>query len=112
MRRRRRHGADARFLGLNEIVIQTGPPFHMLDLDLVVDGETVAAFSGDGLIVSTPVGSTAHNLSAGGPILGQELPAFVLTPICPHTLTTGPWSIPRTRCTPSPFGRRRGGTGW
>jgi NAD+ kinase len=62
----------------------------MLDLDLSVDGETVSRFIGDGLIVSTPIGSTAHNLSAGGPILGQELPAFVITPICPHTLTNRP----------------------
>jgi NAD+ kinase len=62
----------------------------MLDLDLAVDGVSVARFSGDGLIVSTPVGSTAHSLSAGGPILGQELPAFVITPICPHALTYRP----------------------
>jgi len=75
------------FLGLNDIVVQAGPPFHIIDLDLLVDGETVSRFSGDGLIVSTPIGSTAHNLSAGGPILGQELSAFVITPICPHTLT-------------------------
>jgi NAD+ kinase len=46
--------------------------------------------SGDGLIVSTPVGSTAHNLAAGGPILGQELEAFVITPVSPHSLTTRP----------------------
>ena len=78
------------FLGLNEIVLRTGPPFHMIDLDLIVDGETVSRFSGDGLIISTPVGSTAHSLSAGGPILGQELDALVITPICPHSLTNRP----------------------
>jgi NAD+ kinase len=77
-------------LGLNEVVFQAGPPFHMIDLDLSVDGEAVSRFSGDGLILSTPVGSTAHSLSAGGPILGQELSAFVITPICPHTLTYRP----------------------
>jgi NAD+ kinase len=78
------------FLGLNEITIHAGPPFHMIDLDLIVDGETVSRFSGDGLIVATPVGSTGHSLSAGGPIVEQELPAFVITPICPHTLTNRP----------------------
>jgi NAD+ kinase len=78
------------FLGLNEVAILAGPPFNMIDLDLMVDGETVSRFGGDGLIVSTPVGSTAHNLSAGGPILGQDLWAFVITPICPHTLTNRP----------------------
>jgi NAD+ kinase len=87
-------GAELRhartLLGLNEVVVHAGPPFHMIDLDLVVDGETVSRFSGDGLIVSTPVGSTGHSLSAGGPVLGQELPAFVITPICPHMLTNRP----------------------
>ncbi len=77
-------------LGLNEVLFHTAPPFRMLDLDLAVDGNIVARFSGDGLIVSTPVGSTAHSLSAGGPILSQELQAFVITPICPHTLTYRP----------------------
>lgn len=77
-------------LGLNDVTLQTGPPFHMLELDLIIDDEPVARYSGDGLIVSTPVGSTAHSLSAGGPILGQELPAFVVTPICPHGLTSRP----------------------
>ena len=61
------------FLGLNEIAVQTAPPFHMLELGLVVDGEPASRYSGDGLIVSTPIGSTAHSLSAGGPILGQDL---------------------------------------
>ncbi|HEV2946854.1 MAG TPA: NAD(+)/NADH kinase [Gemmataceae bacterium] len=78
------------FLGLNEITVQTGAPFHMIDLDLAVDGEPVSRFSGNGLILSTPIGSTAHSLSAGGPILGQELSAFVITPICPHALTARP----------------------
>lgn len=77
-------------LGLNEIAFHTPPPFHMIEMDLTVDGESVCRFSGDGLILSTPIGSTAHNLSAGGPILGQELEAFVITPICAHTLTYRP----------------------
>ncbi len=78
------------YLGLNEIVIHADPGSHMLDLELQVDGETVTHYGGDGLILSTPIGSTAHSLSAGGPILGQELAAFVITPICPHTLTSRP----------------------
>jgi NAD+ kinase len=83
-------GTTRTFLGLNEIAVQTAPPFHMIDLDLVVDGEPASRYRGDGLIVSTPIGSTAHSLSAGGPILGQDLCAFVITPICPHTLTNRP----------------------
>lgn len=78
------------FIGLNEIVIHAGPPFRMIDLDLSVDGEWVATYRCDGLIISTPVGSTGHNLSAGGPILRQDLQAFVITPICAHTLTHRP----------------------
>lgn len=78
------------FLGLNEVVVHTMPPFHILDLELEVEGVPVARFSGDGLIISSPIGSTGHNLSAGGPILAQELSAFVITPICAHTLTYRP----------------------
>src|SRR5213080_1895091 len=62
----------------------------MIDVTLAINGEPVTTYSGDGVILSTPVGSTAHSLSAGGPILSQELPAFVITPICPHTLTNRP----------------------
>lgn len=83
-------GTTQRFLGLNEVVIETGPPFHMVEFEVSVDGERALHCSGDGLILSTPVGSTAHNLAAGGPILGQELSAFVITPISPHSLTTRP----------------------
>ncbi len=77
-------------LGLNEAVVHNVAPFHILDLELEMEGLAMSRFSGDGLIVSTPVGSTALNLSAGGPILGQELQAFVITPLCPHTLTYRP----------------------
>lgn len=78
------------WLGLNEMVVHADPPLHLIHIDLTVDSEPVATFSGDGLIVSTPIGSTGHNLSAGGPILRQELDAFVITPICAHGLTHRP----------------------
>ncbi len=77
-------------LGLNEIAVLAGPPFAILDVDLYVDSEWVTTYSCDGLIISTPIGSTAHSLSAGGPILRQDLQAFVISPISPHTLTNRP----------------------
>jgi NAD+ kinase len=83
-------GNQQTHLGLNEVVVRAMPPMRMLELELEVDGVAVSRFGGDGLIVSSPIGSTAHNLSAGGPILGQELDAFVITPICPHTLSYRP----------------------
>ncbi len=76
--------------GLNEVAILGGPPFEMQQIDLSVDGQTATSYSCDGLIISTPVGSTAHNLSAGGPILRKDLQAFVIAPISPHTLTVRP----------------------
>jgi NAD+ kinase len=77
-------------LGLNETAILGGPPFSMLYIDLYVDSDLVTTYSCDGLIVSTPVGSTAHCLSAGGPILRKSMQAFVVLPISPHTLTMRP----------------------
>lgn len=79
-----------RELGLNETSILAGPPFSMIEVGLVVDGEEAASYRGDGLIASTPVGSTAHSLSAGGPILREDLDAFLFTPLNPHTLTNRP----------------------
>lgn len=76
--------------GLNELSILGGPPFNIQQIDLLVDGVLATSYSCDGLIVSTPVGSTAHNLSAGGPILRKNLQAFVISPISPHTLTVRP----------------------
>lgn len=83
-------GTPQTFLGLNEVVISSGAALRMIDIQLAINGEPVTTYSGDGLIVSTPVGSTAHSLSAGGPLLRQDLQAFVITPICPHTLTNRP----------------------
>ena len=77
-------------LGLNEVTIRSGAPYHLLDINLYVDSELVTTYSGDGLIISTPVGSTAYNLSAGGPILRKELEAVVITPLNPHSLTNRP----------------------
>lgn len=77
-------------LGLNEVAILGGPPFSLMEVDLYVDADLATTYSCDGLIVSTPVGSTAHSLSAGGPILRKNLQAFVVSPISPHTLTVRP----------------------
>jgi len=76
--------------GLNEVSVLAGPPFTMLEVQLYVDAELATTYSCDGLIVSTPIGSTAHSLSAGGPILRKDLQAFVICPISPHTLTNRP----------------------
>ena len=77
-------------IGLNEVAICADSHLGMVDVELSIDSEHVTTYSGDGLIISTPVGSTAHSLSAGGPILRQDMKAFVVTPICAHTLTTRP----------------------
>lgn len=77
-------------LGLNEVAVFAGPDFGILDVDLYIDQELATTYSCDGLIISTPVGSTAHSLSAGGPILRKNLSAFVISPISPHTLTNRP----------------------
>jgi len=76
-----------RDIGLNETSLLAGPPFAMIEIALHVDGELATTYRADGLIVSTPVGSTAYNLSAGGPIVRKDIDAFVFTPLNPHTLT-------------------------
>jgi NAD+ kinase len=80
----------AETLGLNEMAIFAGQPFSMLTADLYVDADLATTYACDGLIISTPVGSTAHSLSAGGPILRKTLAAFVICPIAPHTMTVRP----------------------
>ncbi len=86
-----RDGAVAnRQLVLNEVAVLGGPPYQILDIDLFADGNLATRYRCDGLILATPVGSTAHNLSAGGPILRRDLQAVVISPISPHTLTYRP----------------------
>jgi NAD+ kinase len=75
---------------LNEAAITQRSIARLLDLSAELDGTVVSRYRADGLIVSTPTGSTAYNLAAGGPILTPDLEAIVLTPICPHTLTNRP----------------------
>jgi NAD+ kinase len=79
-----------RRLGLNEVAVLAGTPFSVVNINLYVDSELATTYSCDGLMISTPVGSTAHCLSAGGPILRQTMQAFVIMPISPHTLTNRP----------------------
>lgn len=77
-------------IGVNEVAILGGPPHRIQQIDLYVDGRLAASYPCDGLILSTPVGSTAHNLSAGGPIVRRDLSAVVISAISPHTLTVRP----------------------
>jgi len=76
--------------GLNDAVIRAAPFFHLVEIGLSIDEESVMTYRGDGLIIATPVGSTAHSLSAGGPILHPGAHMFVVTPLCAHTLTQRP----------------------
>jgi NAD+ kinase len=75
---------------VNDVVITAGTPFHMIELQITLEGQPLSSCIGDGIIISTSTGSTAYNLSAGGPILSANLSAIVITPICPHSLSFRP----------------------
>jgi NAD+ kinase len=87
-------------VSLNDAVVTAGPPYHLIDLSMTVyggsSGPGAVHCSGDGIIISTPSGSTAYNLAAGGPIVTLGVDAMAITPICPHSLSFRPVVVPMT----------------
>ena len=77
-------------LAINEVAVTAGPPFRLIEVSVSIGGEHLAVCAGDGLVVATPTGSTAYNLSAGGPILATGLQAVVITPLAAHSLSFRP----------------------
>jgi NAD+ kinase len=84
------------FVALNECVVRSGATGRILILNVTINGQQLASYVGDGLIVSTPTGSTAYNLAASGPIVHPDVNVHLLCPICPHSLFQRPLVVPTT----------------
>ncbi len=85
------------YRALNDVVVGSGASVRVVSLDLAVEDEGVSSYMCDGLIVATPTGSTGHSLSTGGPILCPETGAFIISLICPHTLSSRPMVVPDSK---------------
>jgi NAD+ kinase len=81
-------------LVLNEVVVDRGPSPYLSNIDLFIEGKHVTSVQGDGLIVSTPTGSTAYAVAAGASMIHPSVPAIMITPICPHSLSFRPIVVP------------------
>ncbi len=90
----KQNGSDVTMYAFNDIVVTRPSVSNMIHIETLVDGKAFNTYYGDGVIVSTPTGSTAYNLSAGGPVLFPLTNVFALTPICPHSLTQRPVVLP------------------
>lgn len=98
-------------IALNDIVLAREGEFRVLKFELYVDGQFLARYGADGMVVATPTGSTAYNLSAGGPIAQPDGELLILTPVCPHTMTSrtmvlSPKSVVRIRIPENSYGSR------
>ncbi|MFQ6616132.1 MAG: NAD(+)/NADH kinase [Fidelibacterota bacterium] len=87
-------GETKRVFALNDVVIDRGESYRLMKCSVSTNGRLITSYTADGLIISTPTGSTAYNLAAGGPIIAPWLSLFTVTPICPHTLSARPIVLP------------------
>ena len=90
MKPARLSGTEDSFQAVNDIVIERGPLSHLISLSIYINKQYICSVKSDGLIIAGPLGSTAYNLAAGGPILHPKVSSFVITPICSHSLTNRP----------------------
>ncbi|MCX6076702.1 MAG: NAD(+)/NADH kinase [Campylobacterales bacterium] len=91
-----KNGHEIKMYAFNDVVLTRPSISNMITIETLVDGKAFNTYYGDGVVVSTPTGSTAYNLSAGGPVLFPLTNVFALTPICPHSLTQRPVVLPGT----------------
>ena len=85
----------SRYYALNEVVLGRSDTINLMNIRMMREGVTLDSYRADGVIIATPTGSTAYSLSAGGPVLSPQVPAYIVTPICPHSLQSRPIVLPK-----------------